>query len=58
MMFRNLVLVLASATAALSASLQRVTNFGSNPAGIQMNIYVPDRVASNPAVIVAVCFPH
>jgi hypothetical protein len=38
----------------LGASLQRVSDFGENPTGINMYIYVPDNVAANPAVIVAV----
>lgn len=47
----NLFLLAAVATA---ASLQQVSGFGSNPSNIRMFIYVPDRVASNPAIIVAV----
>lgn len=39
---------------ALGASLQQVSNFGSNPSNIRMFIYVPDRVVAKPAVIVAV----
>jgi hypothetical protein len=48
----NLLLWAAVATA---ASLQQVSGFGSNPTNIRMFIYVPDRVAANPAIIVAVC---
>ena len=36
------------------ASLQQVTNFGSNPTNVKMFIYVPDNVKSNPAILVAV----
>lgn len=46
--------LLASAGSVLGASLQQVSNFGSNPSSIQMYIYVPDKVAANPAIIVAV----
>ncbi|SPO01878.1 probable Feruloyl esterase B [Cephalotrichum gorgonifer] len=42
-----------AATSALAASLQRVDNFGSNPTGLGMYVYAPDRVAQNPAIIVA-----
>jgi len=35
-------------------SLQQVSNFGNNPTSIQMFIYVPVKLASNPAIIVAV----
>jgi len=41
------------AALAQSASLKQVTNFGSNPTGLQMYIYVPDKVAASPAIIVA-----
>jgi len=41
------------APVAWSASLQQVTDFGSNPSNLLMYIYVPDKVATSPAVIVA-----
>ncbi|KAK0667317.1 Alpha/Beta hydrolase protein [Cercophora samala] len=37
-----------------AASLTQVSNFGSNPSGARFYIYVPDRLASNPAIITAV----
>lgn len=37
-----------------AAQLEQVTEFGDNPAGVRMFIYVPDNVAANPAVIVAI----
>lgn len=43
----------ACASTALGASLQSVSGWGSNPTNIQMSIYVPDRLAANPAIIVA-----
>jgi acetylxylan esterase len=53
------ILVLASAVGiAFSASLQSVSNFGTNPTKINMYIYVPDKVATKPAVIVAVLHPN
>lgn len=47
----------ATATTCLAASLQQVSNFGNNPTRIQMHIYVPDRVATKPPIIVAVRSP-
>ncbi|KAF2827954.1 alpha/beta-hydrolase [Ophiobolus disseminans] len=44
-------LVAISATA--DAALTRVTDFGTNPSNLQMNIYVPTKVATKPAIIVA-----
>ncbi|TID06137.1 putative acetylxylan esterase A [Colletotrichum higginsianum] len=51
--------LLAAAAAGLgslasAASLQQVTSFGANPSGAKMYIYVPDRLAANPPVIVAI----
>jgi len=43
----------AMATSAMGASLQQVTSFGANPTKIYMYIYVPDKVAASPAIIVA-----
>lgn len=54
MVLFSLLYVAFSAAIAAAASLQRVTNFGNNPTGINMHIYVPDRVAADPAIIVAV----
>jgi acetylxylan esterase len=47
-------LVAATASPAAAASLVEVTNFGANPTGLRMHLYVPDRVAARPAVLVAV----
>ena len=44
----------AFASVALGATLKPVTSFGENPTSIQMYIYVPDKLATKPAVIVAV----
>lgn len=49
---RNIV---AAAALISAASLQQVTNFGSNPTSINFYIYVPDKLATNPAIVVAVC---
>ncbi|MGK5681696.1 extracellular catalytic domain type 1 short-chain-length polyhydroxyalkanoate depolymerase [Actinoplanes sp. URMC 104] len=46
--------LLAPALPASAASLQEVTGFGANPTNLRMHLYVPDRVAPNPALLVAV----
>lgn len=46
-------LVLSFASAAFGAELTQVQDFGDNPTGVEMYIYVPDDVAPNPAVLVA-----
>jgi poly(hydroxyalkanoate) depolymerase family esterase len=38
---------------AYAASLTEVTNFGANPGGMKMHIYVPDNRPANPAIVVA-----
>lgn len=51
--FATATAMLASANTAFGA-LQQVTGFGSNPTNIQMFISVPAKVATSPAIIVAV----
>ncbi|MBU2669201.1 PHB depolymerase family esterase [Actinoplanes bogorensis] len=46
--------LLAPASPAQAASLQEVTGFGANPTNLRMHLYVPDRLAANPALLVAV----
>jgi hypothetical protein len=58
MLFSTLLPLLAAATAVAGASLQQVTSFGTNPTKINMYIYVPDKLATKPAVIVAVSRPR
>ncbi|KAK4150531.1 carbohydrate esterase [Chaetomidium leptoderma] len=53
MFVHTLVGLAATAATCLGASLQQVSNFGNNPSNIQMYTYVPDKVATNPAIIVA-----
>ncbi|KAF2837852.1 carbohydrate esterase family 1 protein [Patellaria atrata CBS 101060] len=50
---RSLLAVFALVSAAWAASLTQVTNWGSNPSNIGMWIYVPNNVAPNPAVVLA-----
>jgi len=51
--FATATAILASASSAFGA-LQQVTGFGSNPTNLQMYISVPAKIATNPAIIVAV----
>ncbi|KAA8911563.1 acetyl xylan esterase [Sphaerosporella brunnea] len=44
----------ALSTTVFGASLQQVTNFGTNPTGAGMYIYVPDSLPTNPAILVAI----
>ncbi|MEO3768896.1 PHB depolymerase family esterase [Micromonospora sp. B9E7] len=44
---------LTFAAPASAATLTQVTNFGTNPTNLQMHLYVPDRVASRPAILLA-----
>ncbi len=46
----------AAPRVASAASLAEVTNFGSNPSGLRMFLYVPDNVKPHPAVLMAVHF--
>jgi poly(hydroxyalkanoate) depolymerase family esterase len=46
-------LALPSAPAS-AATLTEVTGFGTNPTNLRMHLYVPDRLAANPALLVAV----
>src|SRR6187402_2423862 len=56
-LFNSLVIALAFASTGYGASLQTVTNWGENPSGIaQMQIYVPDKLAAKPAIILGVRF--
>lgn len=43
---------------ASAASLTEITSFGSNPSQLRMYLYVPDKVAAKPAVVVAVHYCH
>lgn len=39
---------------ALAASLVQVTGFGTNPTGLNMYVYAPDRLAARPALLVMI----
>jgi acetylxylan esterase len=53
-----LVACLALASPASAAALREVTDFGDNPSGIKMFVYVPDNVATHPAILVGVHWCH
>ncbi|MCS7477604.1 PHB depolymerase family esterase [Umezawaea endophytica] len=48
------VLVAPQAPPASAATLTEVTGFGTNPSNLRMHIYVPDRLAARPPVLLAV----
>jgi acetylxylan esterase len=50
----SLISKLALLTAAVNGALVRVTDFGTNPTNLQMNIWVPSKLAAKPAIILAV----
>lgn len=54
MILESVLSLAAFAGVALGASLKQVSNFGSNPTGLQMYTYVPDKLATAPPIIVAV----
>jgi acetylxylan esterase len=45
---------IAAICATANGALTRVNDFGANPSNLQMNIYVPAKVAAKPAIILAV----
>jgi acetylxylan esterase len=45
---------LAALATTVNAGLTRVNDFGPNPTNLQMNMYVPQKVAQKPAIILAV----
>ncbi|MFD8012226.1 PHB depolymerase family esterase [Streptomyces sp. NPDC058955] len=44
---------LQAAPPAAAASLVQITNFGTNPTGLLMHLYVPDNVRSRPPILLA-----
>ncbi|NGY65151.1 PHB depolymerase family esterase [Lentzea sp. NEAU-D13] len=48
------LLALTVVPPAAAATLTEVTGFGANPSNLRMHLYVPDRVAPKPAVLLAV----
>lgn len=54
--FALLGMVSGNSLAGRAAQLTQVQNFGDNPSGTGMYIYVPQKLAAKPAVIVAIHF--
>jgi acetylxylan esterase len=50
----TIVIGLTTATPASAATLTEITNFGTNPSGLRMHLYVPDRLATRPGILLAV----
>lgn len=50
----QLALALGVVPVAAAASLQEVRDFGSNPSNAKMFLYVPDRLAASPPILVAI----
>jgi acetylxylan esterase len=42
----------------VAASLQQITNFGTNPSNIKMYLYVPDKVVAHPPILVGLHWCH
>src|SRR5436190_67093 len=54
MVVTALMVTVVPVRTAQAASLVEVTNFGTNPSGLRMYLYVPDSVKPNPAILVAI----
>ena len=54
MLFGTLLGLAAAVEMASAAKLEKIANFGANPSKITMFLYAPDKVATKPAIIVAV----
>lgn len=50
----SFLISLSAAVATVNGALTRVTNFGNNPTGLEMNINVPSKLAQKPGIILAV----
>ncbi|GIJ25163.1 hypothetical protein Vqi01_03250 [Micromonospora qiuiae] len=48
------LIALSVSSPASAATLTEVTNFGNNPSNLRMHLYVPDRVAPRPGLLVVV----
>ncbi|KAF8453765.1 Alpha/Beta hydrolase protein [Kalaharituber pfeilii] len=46
--------IIQGATLVSGAALTKVNNFGTKPTGAEMYIYLPDRLANNPPILVAI----
>lgn len=50
----GLITVVLALAAAAHGALVSVPDFGANPSGLKMSIYVPSKLSSSPAIILAV----
>ena len=50
----TLIATVFSFSNARAASLVEITNFGTNPSGLRMHLYVPASVGAQPAILVAI----
>jgi hypothetical protein len=53
-MLRRSLLTLAALACTAMGQLQAVSSFGNNPTKISMAVYVPKKLATSPAIILAV----
>ena len=51
-------LVLSHTYLSQAATLQEITDFGSNPSNLRMFLYVPDKVKAHPAILVGLHWCH
>jgi hypothetical protein len=54
MKFTSGIVALAALVSQSNAALQQISNWGTNPGGMTLHAYIPNQVASSPAVILAV----
>lgn len=54
MKFASGFVALAALASNANAALQQISNWGQNPGGMTLHAYIPNNVASSPAVILAV----
>ena len=52
---KSILTAIITIATTVDGALTRVNDFGTNPTNLQMNIYVPAKLADKPAVIIAVC---
>jgi hypothetical protein len=48
------IVILSASVCVRAASLQPVTSWGDNPTKLSMSIYVPDKLAAKPPIIIVV----
>jgi acetylxylan esterase len=53
MKFPSGIVALSALVSQTNAALQQISNWGTNPSGMTLHAYIPNQVASSPAVILA-----